>query len=183
MEDKAIVKLLIDRDEQALTELKARFHTRLYHTAFNILGSREDAEEAVSDTYLALWNAIPPAKPEPLEGYVHRTGRNIALKKHRFQSAQKRCSQSDLSLEELAAVLSGGDVEKALDAQALGLALDCFLDTLPRTSRILFLRRYWFGDTVTELAKALSLSENAVSVRLNRIRTKLKSYLIKEGFL
>ncbi len=183
MEDKAIIRLLFDRDEQALTELKNRFHPRLYHTAFNILGSREDAEEAVSDTYLALWNAIPPARPEPLEGYVHRTGRNLALKKHRFQSAQKRCSQYDLSVDELAAVLPGGDLEEALDARALGQALDCFLDTLPRTSRILFLRRYWFGDTVKELAKALSLSENTVSVRLTRIRTKLKSHLIKEGFL
>ena len=182
MEDEVIIRLLYDRDEQALTELKARFHSRLLQTAYNILGSREDAEEAVSDTYLALWNAIPPAKPNPLEGYVHRTGRNIALKKHRFQSAQKRCSQYDVPLEELSAVLSYGNLKDALDARTFGQALDRFLDTLPRTSRIIFLRRYWFGDSVTELAKAFSLSENTVSVRLNRIRTKLKNYLIKEGF-
>ncbi len=183
MEDKAIIRLLYARDEQALTELKNRFHPRLYRTAFNILGSREDAEEAVSDTYLALWDAIPPAKPDPLEGYVHRTGRNLALKKHRFQSTQKRCSQYDVSLDELSGALSGGNLEDILDARALGQTIDRFLDTLPRMSRTLFLRRYWFGDSVTELSRACRMSENSISVRLSRIRKQLKNYLIKEGFL
>lgn len=179
MEDQIIIDLLFARDEQALTELKNRFGTRLYRTAYNVLGSREDAEEAVNDTYLALWNAIPPARPEPLEGYVHRTGRNIALKMLRFQSAQKRNSQWVLSLDELSGAIPG---ENTSDVRALGQAIDRFLDTLPRTSRILFVRRYWFGDSVTQLAKELTMSENSISVRLNRIRNRLKTYLIKEGF-
>lgn len=182
MEDRKLIALFFERSEQAITALAQRFGNRLYATAYNILNSREDAEEAVSDTYLALWNAIPPEKPDPLEGYVYRTGRNVALKKLRFLRAQKRSSQYDISLDELSAVLSGGNLEEALDARELGLAIDRFLDTLPKQSRILFMRRYWFGDSVKDLSKAFSLSENTVSVRLSRIRTQLKTYLIKEGF-
>lgn len=182
MEDRKLIELLFTRSEQAVTALAQRFGNRLFHTACNILNSREDAEEVVNDTYLALWNSIPPAQPDPLEGYVHRTGRNIALKKLRYQSAQKRCSQYDLSLEELSAVLPGGNLEDTLDARELGQAIDRFLDRLPRLSRIIFLRRYWFGDTVTELAQEFSMTENSVSVRLSRIRDQLKNYLLKEGF-
>ena len=182
MEDRKLIALFFERSEQAITALTLRFGNRLYTTAYNILNSREDAEEAVSDTYLALWNAIPPEKPDPLEGYVYRTGRNIALKKLRFLRAQKRSSQYDISLDELSSVLSSGNLEDAIDARELGLAIDRFLDTLPKQSRILFLRRYWFGDSVKQLSKDFSLTENTVSVRLSRIRTQLKTYLIKEGF-
>lgn len=182
MEDRKLIALFFERSEQAITALTPRFGNRLYATAYNILNSREDAEEAVSDTYLALWNAIPPEKPDPLEGYVYRTGRNIALKKLRFLRAQKRSSQYDISLDELSSVLSSGNLEDAIDARELGLVIDRFLTTLPKQSRILFLRRYWFGDSVKQLSKDFSLTENTVSVRLSRIRTQLKTYLIKEGF-
>lgn len=182
MEDRKLIALFFERSEQAITALTLRFGNRLYVTAYNILNSREDAEEAVSDTYLALWNAIPPEKPDPLEGYVYRTGRNIALKKLRFLRAQKRSSQYDISLDELSSVLSSGNLEDAIDARELGLVIDRFLTTLPKQSRILFLRRYWFGDSVKQLSKDFSLTENTVSVRLSRIRTQLKTYLIKEGF-
>lgn len=182
MEDRKLIALFFERSEQAITALTLRFGNRLYATAYNILNSREDAEEAVSDTYLALWNAIPPEKPDPLAGYVYRTGRNIALKKLRFLRAQKRSSQYDISLDELSSVLSSGNLEDAIDARELGLVIDQFLTTLPKQSRILFLRRYWFGDSVKQLSKDFSLTENTVSVRLSRIRTQLKTYLIKEGF-
>lgn len=182
MEDRKLIALFFERSEQAITALTLRFGNRLYATAYNILNSREDAEEAVSDTYLALWNAIPPEKPDPLEGYVYRTGRNVALKKLRFLRAQKRSSQYDISLDELSTVLSSGNLEDSIDARELGLAIDRFLTTLPKQSRILFLRRYWFGDSVKQLSKEFSMSENTVSVRLSRIRTQLKTYLTKEGF-
>lgn len=182
MDDRKLTEMLFARSEQAIEALSDRFGGRLYATAYNILNSREDAQEAVNDTYLALWNAIPPAKPDPLEGYVHRTGRNIALKKLRFLRAQKRSSQYDVSLDELSAVLSGEALEDTLDARALGQAIDCFLTGLPKQSRILFLRRYWFGDSVKQLSMDFSLSENAISVRLSRIRNQLKQYLQKEGF-
>lgn len=183
MEDKKILELLWNRVESALEALAKKFGRRLLYTAMNILGNPEDAEEAVNDTYMALWNTIPPEKPDPLAGYVHRTGRNVALNKRRHLTAQKRNSQYDASLEELAGILPAPSFEELMDARALGLAIDRFLDTVSRENRILFLRRYWFGDSVKELAHAFSMSENTISVRLSRMRAQLKSYLIeKEGY-
>lgn len=182
MEDKKILELLWDRVESALDALAKKFGRRLLYTAMNILGNPQDAEEAVSDTYLALWNTIPPQKPDPLAGYVHRTGRNVALKKYRHLSAQKRATQYDVSLEELSGILPGPSFEEQMDARELGRAIDAFLDTISKENRVLFLRRYWFGDSVKHLAKAMGLSENTVSVRLSRIRGQLKDYLNKEGF-
>lgn len=183
MEDKKIVQLLWDRVEQALEELARKFGRRLLYTAMNILGNPQDAEEAVNDTYMALWNTIPPERPDPLAGYVHRTGRNIALNKHRHLSAQKRNSRYDVSLEELAGILPAPSFEELLNARELGQAMDRFLDTISKENRVLFLRRYWFGDSVAELAQAFGMRENAVSVRLSRLRAQLKTYLIeKEGY-
>ena len=183
MEDKKILDLLWNRIESAIDALAKKFGKRLLYTAMNILGNPQDAEEAVNDTYMALWNTIPPERPDPLSGYVHRTGRNVALKKQRYLTAQKRRSQYDVSLEELADVLPGPYMEDLLDARELGLAIGRFLDTVSKENRILFLRRYWFGDSVKHLAKATGLSENTISVRLSRLRSQLKSYLMdKEGF-
>ena len=182
MDDKYIVQLLWERSQDAIPALTQRFGGRLQRTAMNILGNREDAEEAVNDTYLALWDAIPPERPDPLEGYVYRTGRNVALKKLRFQSAQKRSSGYDLSMDELSQILPGESMDDLLDARALGQALNRFLGTLSKSDRILFLRRYWFGDRVKDLARQRFTTENALSVRLSRLRQKCKDYLIKEGF-
>ena len=183
MDDAHILDLLWARSEAALTALQQRFGSQLYHTAYNILGSQPDAEEVVNDTFLALWDAIPPNRPEPLGGYVHRTCRNVALKKLRFQSAQRRNAQYDLSLDELAGALPDASMQEALDARALGEAIDRFLNTISGTSRVLFLRRYWFGDSIRDIAKSLGLTENAATVRLSRLREQLKNYLYKEGIL
>lgn len=149
----------------------------------NILGSRQDAEECVNDTYLAIWNVIPPQRPDPLPPYIYRTGRNIALKRLRDNSAQKRNSAYDASLDELAFCIPVGTLEETLDARALGQAIDRFLDTVSQESRVIFLRRYWFGDSIKEIAKGLGMQENTVSVHLSRTRSKLKDYLTEEGFL
>ncbi len=181
MEDRKIIRLLWERAEQAIDLLAKRYGPRLLATARNILGNPQDAEESVSDTYFALWNAIPPASPDPLAGFVYKTGRNQALKKLRHLSARKRSGGYDLSLEELAACIPGPALEETLEARELGLAIDRFLDTLNRENRCIFLRRYWFGDSVRDIAFAFGLSQNTVSVRLSRIRTQLKDYLTKEG--
>lgn len=182
MDDRNILNLLFERSEQALTVLGQKFGPGLLATARNILGDNQDAEECVSDTYLAIWNAIPPAKPDPLAGFVFKTGRNLALKRLRHNTAQKRNSHYDLSLEELSGCIASGNLDEALSARELGQSIDRFLDTLPRDSRIMFLRRYWFGDTVGQIATVLGYSENAVSVRLNRCRSKLRTYLEQEGY-
>lgn len=182
MEDHRIIQLLWDRVEDAIDALAARFGKRLLQTAMNILTRRQDAEEAVNDTYFALWNAIPPARPEPLAPYVYRTGRNTALKHLQVRSAQKRDSRYDVCLDELAGILSSPALEDHIDARELGRRIDAFLDTLDKDSRIAFVRRYWFGDSIHEISRAMGISENTLSVRLHRLRNRLKDYLHKEGF-
>lgn len=182
MDDNRIIRLLFDRSEQALAILAQKFGPRLLLTARNILGDALDAEECVSDTYLAIWNTIPPKQPDPLAGFIFRTGRNLALKRLRHNQAQKRNSRYDVSLDELSGCVSGGTLEDTLSARELGQAIDRFLTGLPQDSRIMFLRRYWFGDSVGDIAAALGYSENAVSVRLNRCRSKLRAHLEQEGY-
>lgn len=176
MDDKALLQLLFERAEAVFDALAQRFGRRLTQTAMNILGSPEDAEECVSDTYLAIWNAIPPAKPDPLAPYVYRTGKNIALNRLRAMTAQRR-SGYVLSLEELA-----GCVSIPTRDQDLGRSLNDWLKTLSMQDRAIFLRRHWFGDSVKDIAKAAAMTESAVSVRLHRLKIQLKDYLTKEGY-
>ena len=182
MDHRNIVALLWQRSEQALIALADAFGRRLKRTAINILNNLQDAEEAVNDTYLALWNQIPPEKPDPLEGYVYMTGKNIALKKLRHRSAQMRSAYT-VSLDELAQILPGEDPEAAWDAKALGQGIDQFLSGISPANRRIFLRRYWFGDSIQELAKEEFMTVNALTVRLSRLRSQLKDYLYKEGLL
>ncbi len=180
MEDKHILRLLWDRAESALTALAQKFGSGLYRLAMNILGNDRDAEETVNDTYLALWNAIPPQQPEPLAPYVYRTGRNLSLKRLRTLTAQKRDGRYDLCLEELSESLPGGTLEELLDARLLGQAIDRYLQTLSKENRVLFLRRYWFGDSVKDLSRRTGLSTGVISTRLSRMRTVLREHLEKE---
>lgn len=181
MDDRKIVLMLWNRMEGAIDALAKKFGRRLLATARNILGNHQDAEESVSDTYLAVWNAIPPKEPDPLGGFVYKTGRNQALKKLRTNTAAKRDGTYDVSLEELAGCIPAPALEETVEARELGRAIDVFLDTLSRETRNIFLRRYWFGDSVREIARCFGLSQNAVNVRLSRTRTQLRDYLIKEG--
>lgn len=176
-----VTQLLLQRSEKALVEMAKLYGRRLYQTALNIIGIREDAEESVNDTYLAVWEAVPPKKPEPLAPFVYRIGRNISLKRLRHITAQKR-SGYDVSLSELESCIAGPDLWETLDARALGRAIDGFLDTITQENRVIFVRRYWFGDSVKDIAHAFGMKESAVSVRLSRTRDKLKEHLIKEGF-
>lgn len=182
MDDTRIIDLLFARAESAIDALAKRFGSRLHAIAMNILCSSRDAEECVNDTYLVLWNTIPPERPDPLCAYTYRVGRNIALKKLRSNTAQIRNSAYDLSLDELAGCIPDDRLWETLDAKELGRCIDRFLDTLPKENRAIFLRRYWFGDSVKQIAKYTALKEGTVSVRLSRIRSALKDYLYKEGY-
>ena len=182
MDDRSIINLLWQRNDSALNALAEKFGRGLLAMARNILQDLRDAEEAVSDTYLALWNAIPPANPEPLTPYVFRVGRNTALNRRRNITSQKR-SGYELSLDELAETLAGPGLEERVTARALGQAIDRFLAEQSQSTRIIFLRRYWFGDSVRDIAGRMGMKESAVSVRLLRTREKLKDYLTEEGYL
>ncbi len=182
MDDKNIILLLWTRAESAISALASRFGGRLHATALHILGDPRDAEESVSDTYLAVWNAIPPKQPDPLAAFVYKVGRNQALKLLRYKTADKRRGDYELSLDELAGCIPARALEETADARELGRSIDRYLTVLPAQNRDLFLRRYWFGDSVQELSAAFGLKPGTVSVRLARIRSGLQEHLIKEGF-
>ena len=175
MDEQQLLQLLCDRSPGAPEALDQAYGKLLYRIAHNILGDHHLAEECVNDAILALWNAIPPNRPEPLISYACGVARNIALNRRREQPGPT------LSLEELADFIPAPCSLYDLDARELGRSINRFLGTLTRKNRNLFLRRYWFGDSVKELAAAFSMTENAVSVRLSRIRDKLRDFLIKEG--
>ena len=180
MDDSEIIALLWNRTENALSALAQKFGRRLQRLAENILHNPQDAQECVNDTYLALWNTIPPQRPDPLAPYALRLCKNIAVSRTRTTLAQKR-SGYEIALDELSECIGTSSLEETLDARELGQVIDRFLDTLTLQNRVIFLRRHWYGDAVSEIAVRVGLSENAVSVRLNRTRNKLRAYLIKEG--
>ena len=182
MDDKQILDLLWKRSERAIQALMSRFGALLNRICMNILGDPQDAQECVNDTYMAIWNAIPPKRPEPLSPFVCRTGKNIALNRLRSNTSQKRNSQYDLSLEELEPYLGITVVDDAVSAQQLGRLIDHFLESISSDNRVIFLRRYWFGDSIKDIARQMGKTENAVSVRLNRTREQLRAYLQKEGY-
>lgn len=182
MDDRGIIDLFWSRSEDAIPALERKFGRRLQRLAKNILTNEQDAQECVNDTYLAVWNALPPQRPWPLAPFVLRICKNIAVSRLRANLAAKR-SGYEVALDELSEAIGVNSLEDTISARELGRAIDAFLDTLRKDDRVLFLRRYWYGDSVEELAKLFGLSKSNVSTRLNRIRNKLRTYLTKEGLL
>ena len=184
MEDSQIISLYFQRDESALTETDRKYGPFCRHMAGNILTRPEDAEECVNDTYHAAWNAIPPEKPNPLQAYLCRLTRNIAVTRYHAGKAAKRNSRYDVALDELEGCLAGWrTVEGELEAKELAQAIGRFLDGLNKEQRTLFVRRYWYADSVAELGRVTGAGSAAVSARLFRIRRKLKTYLEQEGMM
>ena len=184
LEDSQIIDLFLERSEQAITELDRKYGAAVKKTAANILRDPQDAEECVNDAYLGVWNSIPPHRPNPLGSYVCRIARTLAGAKLRGETAQKRNGGLELVLDELAEVVpSGVDLEKELEARELLAAVERFLAMLDQDDRVLFVRRYWFADSVKELAAATHSRESRISARLFRLRGKLRNYLKKEGLL
>ncbi len=149
----------------------------------NILKNEFDAEECVNDAYLAAWNNIPPENPDPLKTYIFRIVRNISIAKYHANTSQKRNSHYDVALTELEDCLFDYmTIDNELNSNELASKIDTFLDSLDKTSRVMFMRRYWYSDSVKEIAERFCTSQNNVSVRLSRVRDKLRKYLKKEGF-
>lgn len=184
MDDSKIIDLFFARSEQAISELSKKYGKLCMHIAENILGNRQDTEECVNDGYLGVWNSIPPQKPNPLKAYVCRIVRNIAINRYHTNTAIKRNSHYDIALEELENCLfSQQTPENTLHAKELSCLLDRFLTSLDMRSRVMFVRRYWYADSVTDIAKMFKMRPNNVSVQLSRLRSKLKKFLIQEGYM
>ena len=184
MTDTQIIELFFERSEQAILELAANHEKTVRKVTYNILGSLQDAEECVNDTWLAVWNSIPPHKPSPLRTFVCKIARNLATKKYHCNAAQKRNSQYDVALDELSECIPDCDlVEDIYSAKELGCIIDRFLDTLSYEDKFIFMRRYWYADSLTDIVRMTNMSYSSISVRLYRIRNKLKKILTKEGLL
>ncbi len=182
MDDSKIIELFFERSEQAIIELSKKYGPTFKKVAFNILKDENDADECLSDAYFGVWNSIPPQRPEHLSGYVCRIVRNTAIKKYHSNTALKRSSTYDVALDEIEECLSSPtSVEDEIDARELARIIDGFLETLDKQSRIMFVRRYYHSDTIDELARLFGTSGHSVSVRLFRIRKKLKKHLIMKG--
>lgn len=184
MNDDEIVDLFLNRSEQAIAELSLKYGRTVHKIAINILGNSRDAEECENDTYLACWNTIPPQRPTPLAAYVCRITRNIAIAKFHSNTALKRNGNYDAVLDELAECIPGKDTpEEEFDRKELSCAINNFLKNIRREDRILFVRRYWYSDSVSEISAITELPEKHVSSRLCRTRKKLNRYLKKEGYI
>lgn len=182
MDDKRIIRLFLDRSEQAIEVVTRKYGKLCLHIAKGIVESDADAAECVSDAYMALWNTIPPEQPVSLRAYLTRLLRNIAYDRRDYQTAAMRDDRLTLSLQELEDVLpQPSDPEQLLDAVVIRQALNGFLRALPKQDRFLFLRRYYYLDTCREIGRMTGMSESAVSTRLGRLRSKLKQLLEKEG--
>ena len=177
MDDKQIISLFFARSEQAITELSRKYGALCFRLANSILNDQQDAEECVNDVYLGAWNSIPPQSPDPLRAYICRIVRNHSLKKLRANTALKRGSQFEVSLEELANCIPDNSLDEQLAVSELSAQIDAFLSALPRDDRVMFVKRYWFSESLSEIAAAFAITENNVSVRLSRIRKKLHQYL------
>lgn len=184
MEDSKIISLFFERSEQAIRELDCKYGGAVRKTAANILDDRQDVEECVNDTYLKVWNSIPPHAPNPLAAYVCRISRNLAINRYHANHAGKRGTNYGLVLDEMEECIpSGVSVETELEAKELSAAINRFLSTLPPEDRFLFVRRYWYADSVADLAAVTNSKVSRISVRLFRLREKLRNKLVKEGFL
>ena len=179
LEDARIVQLYWDRDEQAIPATADKYGSYCTSIAQNILGSYEEAEECVNDTYLHAWNSMPPNRP-----FLGKITRNLSLNRFKHNTADKRGGgELPVVLDELSELVSGNNgVEQEISRKELVKAIDTFLDTLSPEKRSIFVCRYWYADSISRIARKHRLNEGAVSMTLNRLRLKLHNYLLERGF-
>lgn len=185
MDDGAIIELYFGRDEQAIRETSEKYGGLCFRVAHNILGCREDAEQIVNDAYLAVWESIPPAKPNSLRAFVCGIARNTALKRLEYNNAKKRMPKVLLSFAELEEMLTdcNSAAQPDVSGEELGKLIGEFLKAQSADARCVFVRRYWFFDSIADIAEKYSFSEGKVKTLLSRTRGKLKEFLNKEGYL
>lgn len=181
MEDSKIIELFFARNEDAIKHTDDTYGRRLYHLADSIVHNGQDAEESVSDTYLKAWETIPPLRPKYFFAYIAKICRHFALDKLDWNNAAKRKAEVVSLTQEMELCIPDTERDRNLAGKELGMILDAFLRTLTPENRVVFMRRYWYVDTIAEIAVRYGISESAVQMRLNRTRAKLCTYLEKEG--
>lgn len=178
MEDQDIIALYFERDEQAIRETADKYGGFCHGIAMGILGNHADAEECVNDTYLRTWNSIPPKRPSSLRAFLGKITRNLSIDRVRYRHIARHDSDMEIMLSELEPYLPAAEVEE----DRLTELLDGFLDGLEPLDRKLFMGRYWHAYPVSGLANHYGMTPNAVSLRLHRVRERLRTYLEKGGY-
>lgn len=184
MNDKDIVQLFWDRNEQAITETSLKYGHYCSVIAKNILDSDEDAEECVNDVYLNTWNSIPPHKPKMLSAFLGKIVRNLSFNKYKSIHSMKRGGyEISLILDELGEIVSGEEsVEDNIQRNELIKTINNFIGTLSAEKRYIFIRRYWYSDKIAVIANRCGRTENSINVELSRTRKKLREYLTERGY-
>lgn len=183
MEDQQIIKLYWDRNEQAITATHQKYGSWCRGIAHRILNNKEETEECVSDTYLTVWNNIPPQKPKTFRAWLGKITRNLALSRYRRLTADKRGGgETPIVLSELSYCVSGNPgADVNMEAKEVTRILNQFLGDLNETQRNIFMRRYWHMASIAEIAQVYHISESKVSSTLFRLRKQLRAMLEKEG--
>jgi RNA polymerase sigma-70 factor (ECF subfamily) len=183
MTDTEIISLYQERSESAIDETQRQYGSYCQAIAMNILHNREDADEVVNDTFLKAWNSIPPQCPAIFSAFLGKITRNISINRYNARKTQKRSSDENaVSLSELVVCFPAAtDVESEVDMKILGETIEKFLYTVKKNDRVFFVRRYWYNDSIAEIANRFSVGESRVTVSLCRTRKKLKLHLEKEG--
>lgn len=181
MEDTKILDLYWARNELAIEETAKAYGSSLYGLSNKILQNQEDSEENVSDTYMRTWESIPPHRPKYFLAFLSKICRHLALDRLDWRKAAKRNAEIVSLTQEMELCIPDTSHDRYQEAKAIGKALEAFLQTLPKETRLIFLRRYLYVDTVAEIAARYGLSESKVKMQLHRTRARLSDYLKKEG--
>ena len=183
MEDEKIIELFFQRSEAALDQVKQKYSNFCASVARRIVSDPRDVEECLNDTYLMIWNSIPPNEPENLAAYIGKITRNLAFNRYRNNRAQKRGGNIAFVLHELSEIVSNDSTpEQEYDHLELTTAINAFLASLPQWKRYIFVRRCYYADSISEIAKSCGKTESHISMALTRLRRKLRKYLIERGF-
>ena len=183
MEDTKIIDLYFARNEDAILETDAAYGKKLFCLADRILRDTQDSEESVNDTYMKVWESIPPRRPTYFYAYLAKICRFFALGKLDWKAAAKRKAEVISLTDEMALCIPDQRRESEVAAKEIGRAMNVFLESISQESRVIFLRRYWFCDTIAEIAERYGISESKVKMRLHRTRVQLADYLNKEGIM
>ena len=181
MDDSKIMELYFSRDEKAIKETDRKYGKLCHHIAYNILQNNEDSEECVNDTYIGVWNAIPPERPNHFMAFVCKIARNLALKRLEAETRQKRSLATVISISELEEILPDENIAADISNEEIGKAISAFLRKEKADNRKVFIRKYYFFDSISEIAERYGFTESKVKNMLYHTRNKLKEYLIKEG--
>ncbi len=181
MDDFEIVELYFSRDEKAIKETDIRYGRLCFSVAANILGNDEDSEECVNDTYLSVWNAIPPTRPKNFAAFICKITRHLSLKKLDYNKAQKRTPTAIVSFNEFEDILPDNTIIADIGNQEIGKMISTFLHTKSPVVRTVFVRKYWFFDSISDIAEKYSFTESKVKSMLYHTRNELRDYLRKEG--